>query len=667
MDTYKREIAILYEFLINNNCLTYDNLCTQFDISEKTVREDIKAINDNFRSFGISIILTRGKGFSLSCKNPEIIEDLKKQFQYRFIDTNDIRNNLVYRTDRVLAYVLANDNYIKLSNLSILLNLNIRSTSTILSKTKAILADYGLQLKSKPHYGMKLLGREIDIRYCFIDTICFYSNYATDKDLFGDDLQLFAMDENEKESITKICIDYIKHTDLMINQVEIRKLIILIMVSHHRSLKKHYVKFNDRETAIIKEYTVPLNVDYLIEKLEQFYRLAYLNDEIVFIKLFIYFNLDYSTNDYLNLLNEKTLATSHKNLGKIICELTKLNICTKNNQGIFQKFLFPIIISATIRGFFNIVEYNANSSLKKAVFNSPLSATIGNIVFNTLKKVTDCQLGETVYISVSLAVYACIRQTKNIRKMNSIAILTPADSYTAEPLKKRILDRYSNIIKQIDILTTADLSAAKLKQYNHLIYFENMPPLGLETNIHKLKVDYYFTELDVKNFFEYIANPSRIYKSSFGNLKNYKYIKNYTFNGINNLKKELLNKVEEHIIIKQINDLRLSSKIIFNNTLNIILFAQTDEALFSRLIVLDHNYHYNNNHFNRIFIHVIKIDGDMIKLKTAEKVIRNLTCIEDTNDTILNDPYVDFYEYYIYNRKVFLNKDFPYSKSSIDI
>jgi len=655
MDTYKREIAILYEFLINNSCLTYDNLCTQFDSSEKTIREDIKAINDNFKSFGINIKLTRGKGFSLSCKNSDIIEDLKKQFEYRFIDTNDIRNNLVYRTDRVLAYILSYDNYIKLNNISLLLNLHLRSTSTVLSKAKIILAEYNLQLRSKPHYGMKLIGREIDIRYCFIDTICFYSNYATDIDLFGDDLQLFAMDENEKDVITKICIDYIKHSKLMINQIEIRKLIILIMVSHHRNLKKHYVKFSDNEIDIIKEYTVPLNIDYLIEKLEQFYRLSYLVDEIIFIKLFIYLNLDYSVSDYLTLLNPKTLAISQKNLDKIIDELQKYNICTKDNQKIFQKFLFPIAISATIRGLFNIVEYNANSSLKKAVFNSPLCATIGNIVFNTLKKVTECQLGETVYVNVSLAVYSCIRQTRNIRKMNSIAILTPFDSYTAEPLKRRILDRYSNIVKQIDILTTSDLLANTLKKYNHLIYFENMPPLGLETNIHKLKVDYYFTEIDVKNFFEYIANPSRIYKSSFANHNNYEYIKNFKFSGLDDLKKELLTKIEEPNIIKQINDLRLSSRIIFDNTLNIILFAQSEKDLFSKLIVLDHNHHYNNNHFNRIFIHVIKIDGDMIKLKTAEKVIRNLTCIEDTDDTILSKPYVDFYEYYIYNRKVFLD------------
>ncbi|MPN39900.1 hypothetical protein SDC9_187434 [bioreactor metagenome] len=46
----------------------------------------------------------------------------------------------------------------------------------------------------------------------------------------------------------------------------------------------------------------------------------------------------------------------------------------------------------------------------------------------------------------------------------------------------------------------------------------------------------------------------------------------------------------------------------------------------------------------------------MIKLKTAEKVIRNLTCIEDTNDTVLKTPFIDFYEYYIYNRRIALPK-----------
>lgn len=656
MDTNKREIAILYECLINDNYLTYDYLCTQFDISAKTIREDIKAINDNFKSFGLAIRLSRGKGYKVVCKDREIIEDLKKQFQYRFIDTNDIRNNMVYRSDRVLAYVLSKEGYIKLNAIAIILNLNIRSTSTVLSKTKEILADYHLQLQNKPHYGMKMTGREIDIRYCFIDTVCFYTSYKSTIDLFGDDLQLFQMSEEEKTAITNICIDYVKYTNLVINQIELRKLIILIMVSHYRMMHKHYVRFTKEELDRIKEHDQPLQVTYLMERLEQYYHMAYLNDELSFITFFIYFNLDYSLAEYRALLNQQTVRLSQANLQRLISELSRHNICNEDNTAIFQEFLYPTVISATIRGYLDIVEYNANSSLKKAVYNSPLSATIGNIAFNELKKATNCQLGETIYISICLAVYSCIRQTRNIRKMNSIALLTPSDRFTAEPLRRRILDRYSNIIKQIDILTTAELTSAKLKQYNHLIYFENMTPLGLAADIHKLKVDYYFTETDVKNFYEYIAIPSRIYKSGFADRWHYHYQFNYVFTGINALKKELLLKITDPLVLQQVNILRLSSKYIFNNTLNIILFTHQSAACFSELLILDHNYHYNNNHFNRIFIHILKPDGDMIKLKTAEKVIRNLTCIEDTNDTVLKTPFIDFYEYYIYNRRIALPK-----------
>jgi hypothetical protein len=42
----------------------------------------------------------------------------------------------------------------------------------------------------------------------------------------------------------------------------------------------------------------------------------------------------------------------------------------------------------------------------------------------------------------------------------------------------------------------------------------------------------------------------------------------------------------------------------------------------------------------------------MIKLKTSEKVTRNLTMIEDTMDTVLKKPFIDFYDYYILLKKV---------------
>ena len=53
----------------------------------------------------------------------------------------------------------------------------------------------------------------------------------------------------------------------------------------------------------------------------------------------------------------------------------------------------------------------------------------------------------------------------------------------------------------------------------------------------------------------------------------------------------------------------------------------------------------------RIFIHCICIDGSMIRLKTAEKVTRNLTSIIDTDEIILSGKGIDFYNYYIHFQK----------------
>ena len=74
-----------------------------------------------------------------------------------------------------------------------------------------------------------------------------------------------------------------------------------------------------------------------------------------------------------------------------------------------------------------------------------------------LQKISGQLFGQFIYIGLSLAVYSTIRKTKNLRKMNDIAILTPSDKESGESLKHRILDRYSNIIRKIDIMAYGSL------------------------------------------------------------------------------------------------------------------------------------------------------------------------------------------------------------------
>jgi len=654
METNKRQVAILYEFVINENqYLSYPYLCEHFHVTVKTIRKDIRVINDNFRENHISIHLVKNRGFILKADYHYQIEELQKQYKYRFVDSQDLESNIGLRKNQILFYLFTAGHYVRMDALARYLNLSQRSVSGLLKEVRSILSEYHIELAVQPHYGMYLKGRELDIRCCYIDTVCFYSDRNSSMGLFEDNLAMLHLEENEKERVSKLCLEYVRLTNIPLSQIALRKLIVQIMISHRRSENNCLIEFKEQETRILQKYPSEiLNISWLVSHINSLYqdeKMPFSDEE--FLKLSVLINLDYSVEKYLSSLPPVILKRERSYLKAIISCLRGLNIVTNKNSSAFHEGLKSILISASVRSYFNVVENNPNSYLKKAIVNSPLSASIGRVCMRCLQKISGQLFGQFIYIGLSLAVYSTIRKTKNLRKMNDIAILTPSDKESGESLKHRILDRYSNIIRKIDIMTTSDILRTDMSKYSCILYFEDAKPMGLNASIRQLRVDYYFTNADVQEFYEAVAIPSRLYERAFGALHKSDYLQNYETKNFEQIRTMLLSLTEDPKITLQIREFTLSSNLICNGTLNVILFADNDKSLFSRLIILSKGLSYNGLTYNRVFVHAIQINGSMLRLKTSEKVIRNLPSIIDTMDTVMKEPVIDFYDYYIYYQK----------------
>lgn len=652
MDAGKRQLAVLYELLIHDGSgLDYTYLCSHFDVCAKTIRKDIHTINDSMHSNGIRITYKKGTGYRLKASMQDVLDELKQQFEYRFIDSNDIETKLDTRVNAILFYFFEKDRYVKLDELSEYLNLNQRTVSSLLKEVHKVLDGYRIKLAVKPHYGMRLEGRETDIRYCFTDTVCFYSQDNSTSDLFEDSLSLLSLGSHEKERVTKICLEYVNLSGCPLSQISIRKLIVLIMITHKRITHNHPVQFTDEQREILDAYSLHLNMPWLIRQLNELYQLHEDVTEVYLLKLFIITNLDYSEQKYRDALPMTIQKSLYEYQDAADQLLRQYGIMADRNQRVFDECLYPVIARMAIRSAFSIVENNPNSYLRKAVNNSPLSVSIGLLCYHELQNISGSSFGTSIFIELCLAAYSCIRRTRNISKMNRLAIFTPADRASGVSLKRRILDRYSNVIQQIDVVTTADLIKKDMSEYNYLILFEKEQPLGLHSDIPQMQVDYFFNEHDVLQFYEQVANPSRIYKKAFGELHASDYNLSFKCSRLQDVLDYIRSITDDHLVRKQLDQFRMTSHLISNSTLNLIFFTKKKSSTFSRLLVMNHYMDYGGLKYNRIFIHVIAVDADMIKLKTSEKVTRNLTMIEDTADTIMINPFIDFYDYYILLQK----------------
>jgi len=652
MEADSRQVAMLYEFLMHDKeRLEYAYLCRVLGACQRTLRKDVRVINDHFRGLGL-YIADEGGGLRLTSPRPELVTELKRQFQYRFSDVSDILQGFDLRRARALAYFFTAGPYVRIDELAAHLSLNRRSVTGLLVRVRALLKETGIELAARPHYGMYLRGPEINIRYCYVDTVSFYVDSASlSDDLFGDSLAMLRMQQPEQDMVTAICLDYLRAADVPLSQIELRKLIVLIMVSHRRWLSGHRVAMTAAQRRLLDAFGYDLCIPWLMGRLQKAYDVEYDQGEADLLKMFLMSTVDCAKPAICQALPAAVRKRAAGYLDGLLDQLADYGIVGPDSREAFRTDLAPVLASAAVRSFFHIVENNPNSSIKRAVVNSPVSVWIGIICFERLQRMAGEPFGQTVYINIALAVYACIRRTSNIRKTNVLAILTPADAASGESLKRRILDRYGNVVSHIDVLTTPMMLKTDMSRYNYLILFENMRPFGLPPGIPVLQVDYYFTETDVSNFFEYVANPSRIYRRAFGPIRRDDYLDGLKTRTLAAVLRWLMTQTDDPLLRRQLAAFKPASRLIANGTLNVILFTKRSAALFSKLIRLERSLDYKGQRYSRIFVHALQIDGDMIRLKTAEKVTRNLTTIADTDDTVMADPPIDFYDYYIFNQR----------------
>ena len=95
-----RQIAIIYEIANREGYSSYKDLVRQFSITEKTLRKDIRTINDVISANNVKILLQKGKGFYLNCSQEEKNRILTS-FNYRFDDAFDIENTYTQKNLKI--------------------------------------------------------------------------------------------------------------------------------------------------------------------------------------------------------------------------------------------------------------------------------------------------------------------------------------------------------------------------------------------------------------------------------------------------------------------------------------------------------------------------------------------------------------------------------------
>lgn len=640
----QRQLSLLYELMTHPEYIRAESLSKRFRVTTKTIRSDIGMINDTIHSLKMSIEFRKGKGYYFLTQDQQRSDELIAQFQYRFYDIYDLRENFKERVNLLLRNLLETEDWIKLETLAQQVGLTSAAISKELKEVRKILSAYHLELRSRPYYGLKICGSEIQFRYCLMDSITYFYYKIKWFDLFGEQELPNEFDDAHRMLILNTLIDHLKKYDYVISDAACQKMTIMIIITAQRIRHFHTLIFTVEEAEGLKkpkEYEMIVALCKALEHMSLFDGIHLDENETLFLTLFFLCKIDLYENNCKFWDYGEFYETTQKCVTQVSRRLYEHRIDMLKIPDFNQK-LTKVLLPITIAMQFGIYEKHTISRITSIVKLTPLCSAIAALINQVYFERFHEDLGEESYCVLILFIYNSLRQAEISSRRLKLLINPILNRFVGESLRQELMNRYNNHIEVIDILKPfQELEDEKMRGYDCLISFDNTVPLQLEGKIPVLRVNYFLSDEDNQRIYHQLIQPLARISSAFASSQ-----KNNCINNAGNLTEdELITLLNEKTFGKLADELQgnqCSWKWVCSGGVMILtLFSDQSQNLF---IHFDKPCWIDDKRLEYCFLFVLNCDYDLIKIKTAEEVMRNLIQNSDLIKQLFSSHPPDFYE-----------------------
>lgn len=521
---------ILDKFINSNEYLTSAYLAKLIGVSSRTIRSDIKELNEFLIPYDIKIISVKGKGSKLDISNKkqckELLKDVSTREELELTTIPDFpHERIVYIIKRLLSTNIP----ITLEKLSDELYVSLSTIKNDLKAVKSTLKDYSLKIIVKENKGIMIEGKEIDKRFCISQYVLNRENI--NKDMISDSYnsKISKFNKVDWKFIENILQKELVEQEFYLADIAFNNLIIHIAIALERIILGKFVPLEDKKIEKLKnekEYYIAENI---VKILEGIFKVNIPESETCYITMHLLGSKLLEKDEekeLLHLIDDQIKIL----ISKIINEIkNKLNMDFNNDN----KLIYNLALH--LKPTLHRAKYNMN--IRNPLINDiknkyPLAFQIGIIATNVIKKETNYVINEDEIGYIAMHFGGALERKKRYnQKTKNIAIICSSGMGTANLLLAKLknslsinanfigtyplheLDKVKNIKPDI-ILTTIPIReeigipvilVKTILDDEDLIYIRNKIENSYKyTRSQKslknfLKEDLFFTNLDFKN------------------------------------------------------------------------------------------------------------------------------------------------------------------------
>lgn len=409
------------------------------NVTERTIRNDIKAINEELRPFESELLKNKDGNYFLFINDGKVFNEFEKQELLNFeFDFSEPKDRITYISLRYLFSA----KYIKSDEFLDEMFISRSSMQNDMKDVRELLAKYNLDFDVKPNYGLKLIGEEKDIR----NTISYLLNKVNENKYYStiDDFSLI-FDKGILKKIYNIIVKNINNSDVKLSDFALNNLVIHIAIAIRRiEINQYFEKKLNNEFTHTSEFEIAKKI---VNDIEREFSLDFPIDEVYYITMHLL-----GTKLILNK-NVKTISSKD--------DIKILDLATKMIKAVDKEMRVNLIKDPEL--FNSIVQhlkpsiyrYNNNMNIRNPLLSS-IKANYPS-AFDAAKiasKVIEEELGikfnedELGYIAIHLG--AAIERDKLNYKIARTLLVCTTGLGSSKLLKYKLESRFSDKIEIVD-------------------------------------------------------------------------------------------------------------------------------------------------------------------------------------------------------------------------
>lgn len=471
----KRQIEILLNLFSNLDApVSLQVFTDQFHLSLRSIQTDIAEIKETIKEHGLYIENNKNC-ICMSITNQETANIFMNSIIQDY-NLNQFFEDQSSRISYIISKLLDSNDYLKSADLADEMYISRSQISNDIKLAKNMLSSYHLTLISKPYYGIKIIGKENDIRNYIIQ------EKLKIKNLVCDEITHSFNSHEHIDDINNIVIKILTHSHYIISDIALQNLILHIVTAVNRIKSGHLIHMDSLNISPVYAHVIEISKN-ILEKCADIYNFEFNDDEIFFLALNLYGKREFDKQEFItDEINNLVFLGLYK-----IKEIFGLDFTSNLNLRIsLGLHILPLLTRInTNMQLRNIMTFNIK---QKYTLAYDLASTFTNTIIPSDKKILD---DEIAYVALHFVNYIDENSPQKKKRMLIISSLRRSETIL---LQNNILRNFPSI-KEVKIIPKNSLSTTSVNNYNVICTTEN----DIFINNNKIqKISYFFNDTDIK-------------------------------------------------------------------------------------------------------------------------------------------------------------------------